>query len=281
MGTNKSNPISVEQYTPIKRNFIDLSQENFDDDDVEVQVLWLKSPNTCHSNRRKPFADPSVTETGQSSNSNNYPPFACEICAEDKSANESFSVQGCDHAYCTDCVIRYVDSKLQDNITNIRCPVSGCKGLLEPDHCRLILPQEVFDRWGSALCEAFILDSEKFYCPFKDCSALMIDDGKEIIKESECPNCKRLFCAQCKVPWHTEFDCGEFQNLNKDERENEDIMLIKLAEKHRWRRCPNCRFYVEKSTGCLFMLCRCGVAFCYGCGMINKSKNHYCDNCRR
>lgn len=87
----------------------------------------------------------------------------------------------------------------------------------------MILPPDVFDKWGSALCESQILASEKFYCPFKDCSALMIDDGGGgggggAVVEAECPNCNRLFCARCKVPWHPGIQCSEFQKLNKDER---------------------------------------------------------------
>ncbi|KAH7858743.1 hypothetical protein Vadar_027480 [Vaccinium darrowii] len=45
------------------------------------------------------------------------------------------------------------------------------------EHCHPILPPEVLDRWGSALCEFVFLASTKFYCPFKDCLALMIDNG--------------------------------------------------------------------------------------------------------
>ncbi|KAM1047387.1 hypothetical protein ACFX13_027339 [Malus domestica] len=121
-------------------------------------------------------------------------------------------------------MVKYVVSKLQDNITSIRCPVPNCIGLLEPEYCRPILPPEVFYRRGSALCEAVILGSEKFYCPYKDCSAMLIDDGTEVVRQSVCPNCWRMFCAQCKVPWHEGIKCEEFLKLNKDEREKEDIV---------------------------------------------------------
>ena len=276
-GTNQSNAISVERYNEdrdlqlalmassrlqsphTKSKFIDLSQENIKfcddvgDDDADIQVLWFNSPKR---NRKKPFTGPSVTENGQSSNSENEQSFVCEICVEPKSGNQSFKIKGCSHVYCSECMARYVGSKLQENVTRIGCPVPDCNGSLEPDYCRSILPQEVFDRWGMALCEALILGSEKFYCPYKDCSMMMINDGKEVVKESECPSCCRMFCAQCKVPWHVGIECAEFQKLNKDEREQEDIMLMNLAQEKRWKRCPNCNFYVERVAGCLYMLCR-------------------------
>ncbi|KAI4344661.1 hypothetical protein L6164_011860 [Bauhinia variegata] len=209
------------------------------------------------------------------------PPFVCEICTETKTVQESFSINGCSHTYCTECITMYVASKLQENIINIRCPVPKCISVLEPHDCCPILPTEVFDRWGKALCEAVIVASEKFYCPFKDCSALLINDGKEAVKESECPYCWRLFCAQCKVPWHAGIDCTDFQKLNRDERQREDIMLMELAQNKNWRRCPECGFYVEKSTGCMYMKCRCGIAFCYSCGTVSTSNSHNCSKCGR
>lgn len=212
-----------------------------------------------------------------------YGPFVCEICAEQKTVHKSFHIKGCSHAYCTDCMVKYVAAKLEENITAIRCPVVDCRGLLEPEYCRDILPQDVFDRWGAALCEAVIPGAQKFYCPFKDCSAMLIDDGEEVIQESECPNCRRLFCAQCQVPWHSGINCVEFQKLNKDEREREDILLMKVAQKEKWKRCPNCRYYVEKKDGCMYMKCRCGTAFCYRCGTASDKFNdqyHFCSVCK-
>lgn len=63
-----------------------------------------------------------------------------------------------------------------------------------------------------------------------------------------------MFCAKCKVPWHTDMKCEDFQNLN--ENENDDIKLKKLAVEMKWKRCPNCGYYVEKFRGCNIIICR-------------------------
>lgn len=300
-GTNKANAISVERYaenrdlqlaimasllqsSPNSQSFINLDDHR-DDGDDELRVLMFK-PKI--QNRRRTTSFGPLLETGQSSsskpnNQNGSFEFTCEICAEPKSGNESFSIRGCDHAYCTECMAKYVASKLQDNITSIRCPVPECvEGLLEPEQCRSILPKDVFDRWGNALCEALIPGSQKFYCPFKDCSALLLDDTSESgdsIRESQCPYCRRLFCAQCKVPWHSGIDCAQFQKLHQNEREREDIMLLNLAQNKNWSRCPSCRFYVDKNQGCMFIKCRCGIEFCYRCGTAT-TRSHFCAKCK-
>ncbi|PKI76031.1 probable E3 ubiquitin-protein ligase RNF217 [Punica granatum] len=304
-GSTKQQPISVEQYseerdlqiaiaaslsttTSSPPAFVDLSSDGvrvidvdeYDEDAVlALQLGWFfETPSS--SRRKRPFSETWVTERGESSSSKaRPPPFMCEICAESKDGDDLFHVQGCTHSYCKECISRYVASKLQESITSIKCPEVVCSGRLEPEHCRSILPQEVFDRWGSSLCEALILGSEKFYSPFKDCSVMLINDGSQVVKESECPYCYRMFCAQCRVPWHDGIKCEEFQKLNKNEREREDIMLTQLAKKKKWTRCPKCHFYVEKVAGCLFVWCRCGVEFCYKCGTQSRT-SHYCANCR-
>lgn len=271
-GSTKKTAISVEQYdedrdiqsalmASLSHDFINLD-DYYDDD--ELLILNFVPQNTPFGKAKKPFSSRSVTEKGQCSNSKNEvtieerieTSFICDICVESKSTDESFSIKGCSHSYCNECMTKYVASKLQENITSINCPVADCKGVLEPEYCRDILPEDVFNRWGNALCEAVILGAQKFYCPFKDCSALLIDDGGEAIRESVCPDCNRMFCAQCKVPWHAGIQCAEFQKLHKDEREPEDIMLMTLAQKENWRRCPNCKIFVEKKEGCRYMRCR-------------------------
>lgn len=119
------------------------------------------------------------------------------------------------------------------------------------------IPKEVIDRWDDALCGAFLLIVPKLYCPFKDCFVMLLDENKggEEIRESECPFCHRLFCARCHVPWHPSVGCEEFQKLNMDERGIQDLLVRELANQKKWKRCPQCKFYVEKIEGCLHITC--------------------------
>lgn len=106
--------------------------------------------------------------------------------------------------------------------------MSSCPGVLEPEYCRVILPKEVFDRWGIALRESVIDDSKKLYCPYVDCSALLVNDSGEEIEKPCCPFCKRAFCVKCKVHWHSDISCTKFQKLKK---KGEDVMLKDVARR--------------------------------------------------
>ncbi|KAE8665305.1 hypothetical protein F3Y22_tig00112634pilonHSYRG00043 [Hibiscus syriacus] len=90
---------------------------------------------------------------------------------------------------------------------------TGLSRVLDPEVCREILLWDLFNRWGNALCESAFLGSEKFYCPRKDCSALLINDGERIIQKFRCPFCKRAVCVRCKLAWHSGLSCAEFQEL--------------------------------------------------------------------
>ncbi|PRQ47098.1 putative aminoacyltransferase, E1 ubiquitin-activating enzyme [Rosa chinensis] len=192
--------------------------------------------------------------------SNSGTTFTCDFCVEEKHLSDSFSVKDCSHFYCHQCIVNFVVSKLEDNVTSIVCPEPGCRGVLDLQYCQPILPKDVLDWWGKALCENVILGSENndkyFYCPFKDCSALLVVDDPEDehdIYKSRCPHCKREVCLNCKVPWHTEFNCDKFQKLRD---KGEDEMVKELAKKKKWSKCPKCNYYVEKKEGCTYIKCR-------------------------
>ncbi|KAL0909692.1 hypothetical protein M5K25_020582 [Dendrobium thyrsiflorum] len=200
----------------------------------------------------------------------------CRICMQTKPLSKFFSIKGCTHSYCSRCLRSYIKTKVNMKASRIKCPDPACKDIeLEPLACKLIITKEVFDRWCDILSESSV--RVKFYCPFKDCSALLIDErGLEMMQESECPHCHRLFCAHCGVPWHSGLSCSEFLETENQE----DKTLIKLAQKNKWQRCPKCKFYVERTSGCMFIQCRCGATFCYGCAS-EMEDDHYCQKCQR
>jgi E3 ubiquitin-protein ligase RNF144 len=182
--------------------------------------------------------------------------FDCAICIEKVQVTEKFLVSHCAHAFCNTCVGRYVAAKVAENVAMIGCPDPECdKGSVEIDQCRGIIPSELLDRWSIALCED-VVGGDKLYCPFKDCSALLISDNAVNIRETECPHCHRLFCARCRVPWHHGIRCKEFKKLGDDEKGQDDLTLKNLAKKKKWQRCPKCKMYVSRRSGCLLIHCR-------------------------
>lgn len=117
--------------------------------------------------------------------------FYCTICMEAVHVRELFQISGCTHLFCISCVSQYITAKVEDNVVSISCPDPGCKyGALDPEACRDVIPPQLFQRWGAALYDS-ALGSFKFYCPFNDCSVLLVHElgyGEAAITNAECPH---------------------------------------------------------------------------------------------
>ncbi|XP_037441961.1 probable E3 ubiquitin-protein ligase RNF217 [Triticum dicoccoides] len=215
----------------------------------------------------------------------------CSICAE-PTAPSDFHRGGsaCAHAFCGACITGHVRARLESGpgaAAAVRCLYASCGGKLDPELCRAALPADVFERWCAALCESMFVGARRTYCPFPDCSEMMVADdedeeeddeegeGGKPVTQSECQVCRRLFCAQCAVPWHADVDCAAYK---RGDRSREDLMLMEMAREKKWRRCPKCDFFVAKRDGCLHIYHRCDFQFCYGCGAKWRSAGCSCDD---
>lgn len=195
-----------------------------------------------------------IEEELQSSSSSSVT-FTCEICIEPVSIITKFNNNNkCVHPFCTDCIIKYIESKLDDNISNIKCPSLTCDHSIEPLSCRPKVAHQLFVKWCDVLCESAVLNFDRVYCPNRDCSALVVNEcgGTGNLKRCVCPNCKKPFCFKCKVAWHAGYRCeesGEMRDVN-------DIAFGVLSERNQWMRCPVCRHCVELVKGCAIVRCR-------------------------
>ncbi|XP_071701733.1 E3 ubiquitin-protein ligase RSL1-like [Rutidosis leptorrhynchoides] len=205
-------------------------------------------------------------------------PFTCEICIESVTLpNTKFrNSNKCVHPYCTDCIIKYIQVKLEDNVSDIKCPSLTCNHSLDPLSCRPKIAHQLFDKWCDVLCESFVLAFDRVYCPNRDCSALVVNEcgNSGNLKRCVCPNCKTPFCFKCKGPWHAGYRCDESGEM----RDVNDIAFGVLSEQNKWMRCPVCRHCVELVKGCPVVRCRCGIKFCYWCG--KKVNGQWC-NCKK
>lgn len=188
----------------------------------------------------------------------------CSICCEDKPSPMMITMK-CSHKFCSHCMRTYVDGKVQSSQVPIRCPQLRCKYYMSSVECRSFLPLSSYESLERALAEANVLSSDRIYCPFPNCSALL--NPRECLSATassssqsdnscvECPVCQRFICVDCGVPWHTSMNCEEYQNLPLEERDAADITLHRLAQNKRWRRCQQCRRMIELIQGCYHMTC--------------------------
>lgn len=208
----------------------------------------------------------------------------CVICLEDSDVSQFFSVDGCQHRYCFSCMRQHVEVKLLHGMVPI-CPHEGCKNELLVDSCRKFLTSKLVETMQQRNLEASIPHTEKIYCPYPRCSALMsktevLDYSKSLMGSvqsmpKKCVKCHGLFCFSCKVPWHSGMTCYTYKRLNPNPP-SEDVKLKSLASRSLWKQCVKCNHMIELAEGCYHMTCRCGFEFCYKCGAEWKDKKATC-----
>lgn len=208
----------------------------------------------------------------------------CVICLEECDFNRMFAVDGCSHRYCSSCMKQHVEVKLLQGLVP-KCPHDGCKFDLNVDSCAKFLTPKDMATMRQRIKEASIPVSEKVYCPYPRCSALMtkvevleytrdIFSGANQSGMRKCMKCHGLFCINCKVPWHNRVSCNDYKRSNN--LPTDDVKLKSLASTCLWRQCVKCNHMIELAEGCYHMTCRCGHEFCYKCGGEWKDKKATC-----
>ncbi|MBA0587678.1 hypothetical protein Gorai_000801 [Gossypium raimondii] len=197
----------------------------------------------------------------------------CMICFEDTDATQMFTVDGCFHRYCFSCMKQHVEVKLL-NAMVASCPREGCNTEVTIDSCGKFLDPKLVEIMSNRKKEASIAVSEKVYCAFPRCSALM--SKSEVLQYTrtvmlvaeqsgarKCVKCHRFFCIYCKVPWHFDMTCIDYKRLNPHPA-SEEAMLNTLATKKRWRECIKCKHVIELAGGCYHITCRYLFFFFHG-----------------
>ncbi|KAF5188580.1 RING/U-box superfamily protein [Thalictrum thalictroides] len=205
----------------------------------------------------------------------NVSSFACVICLNNVSSNKRFKNDNrcVTHSYCVDCIEKYIKAKLEGhNLAEIKCPALDCNEVLDPLACSSILSPRLFERWCDVLCKSTLMQCQKTYCPFRNCSTLILNECEASVTKSTCPVCKRLFCFKCKRPWHAGYSCDEARGMT----DRNDFLFGALMKSNKWKRCPICTHCVERKSGCSIIKCRCGIEFCYSCGEKIDDDRHRC-----
>lgn len=162
----------------------------------------------------------------------------------------------------------------------MKCPHSDCNQEVSDADVREVFPDELYERYTTlALSRAIEQNKDISWCPTPDCKfAFIYQNSKhtDITPGSpdecqndqlKCPICSVHYCLSCRVVYHTGKTCAEHQEVAKID-EN-DAKFLQYARGSKFKQCPHCDFWVERTLGCDHMKCRCGKDFCYKCGGIH------------
>ncbi|KAJ4849535.1 hypothetical protein Tsubulata_034091, partial [Turnera subulata] len=156
------------------------------------------------------------------------------------------------HSACSayPCTLKFIFAARPEQAA-LAAPGSSVKTGLDSFSCRLLVTREQIVKWCDLMCRSALSGVDSCYCPFPNCSGLVLNDCRDKLKKTNCPYCNRTFCFQCGVPWHVRNRCSESGNL----RDRNDILVGELIERKMWTRCYHCGHSVERVGGCGSIKC--------------------------
>ena len=98
-------------------------------------------------------------------------------------------------------------------------------------------------------------------CPMLDCkfSFLQLDACRNIITEEMIEKWGNLMeDSTFGLPNKDQFNSQNSPGTSKDD----EILLMNLAHRNRWKSCPKCNICIEKVDGCRMVKCRYGTLPC-------------------
>ena len=182
----------------------------------------------------------------------------CLICENQLTMEELINnFIECFHGFCDSCYYDYLKEKINNNnVENIKCPQKDCNIVLFDNFIENHLLDDI------PLLEKYIKFKERKQlskdpniqlCPYPNCESYAVKNDKNL--KVTCLKGHK-FCFNCLKNWHGNEKC-KLENDSKFE----DWKNSKKV-----KRCPNCKYFVEKNEGCNHMTCsNCKYEWCWLC----------------
>ncbi|KAL6137872.1 hypothetical protein ACLB2K_063161 [Fragaria x ananassa] len=118
----------------------------------------------------------------------------CGLCLVRQETDKTFTVESCEHSFCSDCINKHVASKIKEGKHIVSCPGLDCKAVIELEACTPILPKSIADTWNESLFEALMREQQWRMCP--KCTSYV----------EKTRGCLRI---TCRCDFHFCYSCGE------------------------------------------------------------------------
>ncbi|XP_065161605.1 probable E3 ubiquitin-protein ligase RNF144A-A [Atheta coriaria] len=194
----------------------------------------------------------------------------CKLCLVEVPFKHAIRLQQCNCSFCSECMKSYVEFEIAEGAYDISCPDAQCpaQGVLVQDEIKRLVGDEMLEKHLKyRLNREVEIDKNRMWCPRAGCETVCSvcpPSKKRKPQCVHCPQCAVDFCSACKLEWHQDLTCEEYnKQLAKQGRAEEtgipfDSDLIKC--------CPMCNVPIEKDEGCAQMMCkRCKHVFCWYC----------------
>ena len=251
LNLNKRPKVIIQNTLPIETNSYR--------EEIKIESSNENRPNNINNNQNN--VQIIVTERNKIVNNdddkiemNEY----CLICDNKLSSDElDYNFIECFHGFCDSCYKDYFKEKIINNdVEYIKCPKNGCDTILNDNFIQNHLLDDI------PLLEKYIKfkqrkqlakDPNIQLCPHPNCESYANKNPKSLFVT--CLEGHK-FCFNCLKDWHESEKC----KIENDEK------FENWRNSRKVKRCPNCKYFIEKNEGCNHMTCRnCKYEWCWIC----------------
>jgi len=233
----------------------------------------------------------------------------CSICMDDIEEEDLATVKGCEHKFCRSCLAGYCTFKTMDAASiyhqvtwltpleqkfafqldvfetyGIPCPSHKCKHVIAEKELKVYTTEDAIERF-LRFCNLHNENTKRIaelhnnpnpeekelICP--KCRSVSIKKTRR--GRARCNKCMCPFCISCGLKHSPSMTCEEFQADHIKRQVLPPLDDNKLNKELGLVRCPKCQVLTTKISGCNFMTCRCGKAFCNICGCSLDETKHF------
>ena len=162
--------------------------------------------------------------------------------------------QLCDQSICSDCMHLHLKAKISEGFILIRCPADYCTRIISNDeikeHCNELIHLYTKNKVDAEN------DPRHKTCP--GCNLVHhFEEPDEIPLHHKCGSCGLQWCVKCHAPWHVGISCKKYQKdvVGKGHKALKVWAKGKGLSHANAKKCPSCKFFIERISGCDHMSC--------------------------
>ncbi|XP_076448403.1 uncharacterized protein LOC143285080 isoform X2 [Babylonia areolata] len=193
--------------------------------------------------------------------------------------SSSVTMTTCGHSFCRQCWQHHLVSSIMEGKTTLRCMEYKCETAVESTTVMSLVPPWVYSRWQQRVrCQTVERSGEWTWCPHAGCGLLARRPlTMNTLQQTEEPRgvpvacgCNKHWCLHCGCDAHWPITCAQLRTYTNMLRQNGDEEGVKTTyveiSSVQVKRCPFCRYPMEKNGGCSHMTCvMCQNQFCWVC----------------
>ena len=180
--------------------------------------------------------------------------YECPICLNIHNLGSLFFVSHCDHIFFRNCLNAHCTDKINENITDVKCPL--CNNIILYNDLLDILNDDVMiKKLDNFLYKKGIRAlGDMTFCPKCDtiCYKGVYEKTRVVCTNNKC---RYDFCHNCYLEWHDDYTCEQYKENIKKWKTDENIAFIEYLQSNDYRLCTKCNYLIKWVAGCENIIC--------------------------